>query len=58
MNAAGFELMRKSVNFVPGFNQLQYDLSAYPSGIYYVMVFKGNSPVMSNRIVKMGEIGK
>jgi PKD repeat protein len=58
MNVAGFELMRKSIQFAPGFNQLQYDISGFSPGIYYVMVFKGSQQVMSNRVVKMGELSK
>lgn len=58
MNAAGFELIRKSIVFTVGFNQLQYDISEFSPGIYYVMVFKGNQQVMSNRIVKTGDFSK
>lgn len=53
MNAGGVELSREVKTFVAGFNQTQYDLSAYPPGIYYVLVFKGNQQVLSNRIVKL-----
>jgi hypothetical protein len=53
MNAGGTELSRQVKTFVAGFNQTQYDLSAYPPGIYYVLVFKGNQQVLSNRVVKL-----
>ncbi len=58
MNVGGIELMRKSIIFVPGFNQLQYDISEFSPGIYYVMVFKDGQSVMCNRIMKMDELSK
>jgi PKD repeat protein len=53
MNAGGVELSRESRTLTAGFNQTQYDLSAYPPGVYYVLVFKGNQQVLSNRLVKL-----
>jgi PKD domain/Secretion system C-terminal sorting domain len=58
MNAAGVELSRKQVTFTLGFNQTQYDLTNYSPGIYYVLVFKGNQQVLSNRLVKMADTSK
>jgi K+-transporting ATPase c subunit len=55
MNAGGVELSREIRNFTSGFNQAQYDLSSYPPGIYYVLVFKGNQQVLSNRLVKLSD---
>lgn len=49
-DAAGVELSRKQMVFTSGFNQTQYDLSNYSPGIYYVLVFKGNQQVLSNRL--------
>lgn len=57
-DAAGVELSRKQMVFTSGFNQTQYDLSNYSPGIYYVLVFKGNQQVLSNRLVKMIDTGK
>lgn len=53
MNAGGVELSREQRTFNAGFNQTQYDLSVYPPGIYYVLIFKGNQQVLSNRLVKL-----
>jgi PKD repeat protein len=58
MNAAGVELSRKQITFLSGFNQTQYDLTSYSPGIYYILVFKGNQQVLSNRLVKMADTSK
>ena len=58
MNAGGVELVRKQIVFSIGFNQTQYDVSSFSPGVYYVMVFRGNQQVLSNRIVKLVESDK
>ncbi len=52
-DAAGVELSRTRTTFIAGYNQTQHDLSNYPPGIYYVLVFKGSKQVLSNRVVKV-----
>jgi PKD repeat protein len=58
MNAGGVELVRKQIVFSIGFNQTQYDVSSFSPGVYYVMVFRGNQQVLSNRIVKLVDSDK